>query len=107
MAAADWTDPKGATLAFRLDGEAFADERNDGRGDASFLVLLNGEREETLFTVPPAGYGEVWRVAIDTRERPIVGDLLRAAQTVQLSAGSLVVLTSEIAPSIAPPPVAL
>ncbi|HXX66474.1 MAG TPA: glycogen debranching protein GlgX [Polyangiaceae bacterium] len=107
MVATDWEDPKRATLAFRLDGEAFADERNDGRADASFLVLLNGEREETLFDVPPASYGEVWRIAIDTRDRPSVGDLVRSGQAVELSAGSLVVLTSEVAPSIGPPPVAL
>ncbi|MGD0677801.1 MAG: glycogen debranching protein GlgX [Polyangiaceae bacterium] len=104
MGRADWDDPAFAAMAFRLDGHAVRVEPGEGTDDASFLVLMNGERTPLAFALPSAAHGEVWRVVVDTRERPHVGQNLRAGDGLDVDAGGLLVLTSAVEPSIVPPP---
>jgi glycogen operon protein len=92
MQGADWTEPPRACLAFRLDGKAFESHRGDWASDDSFLVLMNGEAETVRFRLPESQLGEAWRIEIDTREPPHVGDRLRAGDTLDLEGGSLVTL---------------
>jgi hypothetical protein len=99
----DWDDPPLAALAFRLDGEAFETAPGETPSDSSFLLLMNGERSPTAFVVPPIALGDLWRIVVDTRERPRVGDLARPGQKIDVDAGGLVVLTSAQEPSVAPP----
>jgi glycogen operon protein len=96
MAGPDWADPEEAAIAFRLDGAAFAGAQDDSEGhhDASFLVLMNGERAVTPFILCKTTSGEVWRIVVDTRERPRVGEAFRPAEHIDLDAGALLVLTS-------------
>jgi glycogen operon protein len=91
----DWADPIRATLGFLLDGDAFEPEGAELERDASFLVLLNGERVETTFVVPGLALGEAWHLVVDTRERSRVGDVADSGQPVVLDAGSLVVFTDD------------
>jgi glycogen operon protein len=93
MTAADWSEPRYAALAFRLDGDA-VDSAPAGAPlrDDTFLVLMNGERTALAFTTPPPALGEAWRVAVDTRESPRIGQQVGASAAFELSAGSLVVL---------------
>ena len=91
MDAEGWAAPEGATLAFRLDGAAVESLLGTVTRDASFLVMMNGEHDSTEFTLPGPGMGEAWKVALDTRDRPRVGEELKAGSTVELDAGSLVV----------------
>jgi isoamylase len=93
MARSDWEDPARAALAVRLDGEALEGDGGEPLHDSSFLVLMNGERQETTFVLPSAVHGDSWRVVIDTRERSHVGDIELAGGNMVLDAGSLVVLT--------------
>jgi glycogen operon protein len=93
MARSDWEDPARAALAFRLDGEALEGDGGEPLHDASFLVLINGERQETTFVLPSATLGDSWRVVLDTRERSHVDDATLAGALMVLDAGSLVVLT--------------
>jgi isoamylase len=86
MTASDWSDPQRAALAFRLDGAGA------GQSDDSFLVLLNGHREPTRFALPPAPLGVAWRIVVDTRAAPTVGEVLRAGASVELEAGSALVM---------------
>jgi glycogen operon protein len=103
MQRADWDDPPLAALAFRLDGEAFVAAPGETPSDSSFLVIMNGERSTTTFTVPSVDFGDLWRVVVDTRERPHVGDLARPGQKIDVDAGGLLVLTSTQEPSTVPP----
>jgi glycogen operon protein len=106
MTGEDWKEPEDAALAFRLDGAAFAAAHADGEGlhDASFAVLLNGERAVTPFLLAGTAPGEVWRVVVDTRERPHVGEVYRPGERVDLDPGALLILTStpETAAAAAP-----
>jgi isoamylase len=85
MTATDWSDPQRASIAFRLDGAGA------GVSDDSFMVLLNGHREPTRFTLPPRSLGEAWRTVVDTRAAPTLGEVLRAGASVDLEAGSALV----------------
>ncbi|MCL2448584.1 MAG: glycogen debranching protein GlgX [Polyangiaceae bacterium] len=98
MTPEDWTEPEEAALAFRLDGSAFSAAHEDGEAvaDASFVVLMNGERAVTPFLLSATAPGEVWRVVVDTRERPRVGEVYRPGERVDLDAGALLVLTSAV-----------
>jgi isoamylase len=93
MTRADWEDPAHAALTFRLDGEALEGDGGEPLRDASFLVLMNGERQETTFVLPTVALGDSWRVVVDTREKSHVGDATLAGGAIVLDAGSLVVLT--------------
>jgi isoamylase len=93
MQRADWDSPLRAALSFRLDGAAFASEGGPPLRDDSFLVLMNGERDATTFILPDASLGPAWYVVIDTRERSRVGDAALSAATLELEAGSLVILS--------------
>jgi glycogen operon protein len=97
MTLTDWSEPELATIAFLLDGDAFDPEGAEPEHDASFLVLMNGEKAETTFIVPGLLSKEPWRVVLDTRERSHVGQVVAGGQPVVLDAGSLVVLTDEAA----------
>jgi glycogen operon protein len=94
MKQSDWVDPARATIAFLLDGDAFEPQGSEVERDASFLILMNGERAETTFVVPPLSGGP-WHVIIDTRERSHVGQVADPGQLVVLEAGSLVALTDQ------------
>jgi glycogen operon protein len=91
----DWAEPELAALSFLLDGEAFEPEGAELERDASFLIFMNGERVATVFSAPAAALGDSWSVVVDTRERSLVGFVLRSEQSIVLDAGSLVVLTDE------------
>ncbi len=99
MQASDWSEPEHAALAFLLDGDAFEPEGAvPAPHDASFIVLMNGERAETTFILPTFPSIETWRVVVDTRERSHVGEASEGGQGVVLDAGSLVVLTDDANP---------
>jgi glycogen operon protein len=93
MTAKDWSDPAHAAIAFRLDGDAIdvAPARGAVRDD-SFLVLMNGERYTLAFTTPPVALGRAWRVVVDTRESPRMGQVVGASAVFEAGPGSLVVL---------------
>ena len=77
----------------KLDGDAFEPADGAGLGDASFLVLMNGETAPTEFVLPGLALGERWTIVLDTRGRSRVGDWSTSAATIRLDAGSLVVLS--------------
>ncbi|MDP9148523.1 MAG: glycogen debranching protein GlgX [Myxococcota bacterium] len=102
MTAADWATPENAVIAFCLDGDAVqAVPEADVARDDSFAVLMNGSREPLAFTLPGRG---MWRVVIDTRDRPRLEQRSRGGQSMELDAGGMVVLVEER--STLPPPVA-
>jgi glycogen operon protein len=111
MTASDWAEPEEAALAFLLDGTAFAGAHDDSEAprDASFVVFLNGERDVTAFILPSSAADQVWRIVVDTRERPRVGEAARGGQRLDLDAGALLVLTDAgestiTAPRVVPDP---
>jgi glycogen operon protein len=92
MQGADWDKPAAAALAFLLDGSALSPP---DAPDASFLVLMNGERTTTSFAMPPSLLGETWQVVVDTRDRSRVGEPVKPGESVLLDPGSLVVLSDQ------------
>jgi isoamylase len=92
MVALDWADPSSAAIAFRLDGEALEHDGPETHSDDSFLVLMNGEKDLVRFRLPDPALGAAWRVVVDSRERPRVGDILRPPDNADLDGGSLVAL---------------
>ncbi len=94
MQQVDWETPRRASLGFRLDGEAFAAEGPTTPKDDSFLVLMNGEREAVPFFTPGPSLGTTWHIVFDTRERSQVGAVVVAGASLELEAGSLLILCS-------------
>jgi isoamylase len=92
MDAVDWATPSRAAIAFRLEGDSFESDGGEVSRDDSLLVLMNGERRATTFEVPAAQGPEVWRVEADTRPRSQVGEITRPGTSLELAAGSLVVM---------------
>jgi glycogen operon protein len=90
MGAADWQNPARAEIAFVLAGVAAQTER-------AVLVLMNGERRRATFALPGADLGTAWRVVIDTREEPRPDTTLRAPASIDLDAGTLLVM-EEVSP---------
>jgi glycogen operon protein len=97
MNAEDWADPEHTAIAFRLDGDGVVRDEDAEGGkaprDDSFLVLMNGETQESLrFVLPGLRLGDAWRVVVDTREPAKLGEVLQAGDATELPGGALVVL---------------
>ena len=92
MTTEDWTDPKRATIGLLLSGDAldWRDAMGEPVVDDSFLVLLNGSREDVPFTLPPASWGARWAVRIDTTKDAI-------AEEGEHDAGARILLVSNSA----------
>ncbi|HUG84049.1 MAG TPA: glycogen debranching protein GlgX [Euzebya sp.] len=75
MTSADWEDPARRTLGFFLNGDELPsrDERGRAIHDDSFLVLLNAQDHAVEFRIPVEGYGQMWRVVVDTTDVGIAG----------------------------------
>ena len=91
---ADWSGGHALSMGMFLNGDAISEP--DARGtrvrDDSFLLLFNAHYDDTVFTLPPKKYGELWEVALDTAA-PLVADrpLCKAGGTVDVEARSLLV----------------
>ncbi len=68
MTEADWGRPDAHTIGVHLNGDAISERDAHGQPvrDDSFLILFNAYWEPVAFTLPPADYGERWRVLVDT-----------------------------------------
>ncbi len=90
-----WDNDQARAVAVFLNGSAIVE--SDGRGapivDDSFLVLFNGNFEETTFQLPPRDFGERWTVVLDTDGRVPPGRSIRARAKVKLEQRSAVLLT--------------
>ena len=60
--------------------------------DHSFLVLLNGEHEPAVFTLPPRRFGRRWQLELSTAEPSAEGSPFPARGLVPLDGHSLVLL---------------
>ncbi|MBX3187925.1 MAG: glycogen debranching protein GlgX [Labilithrix sp.] len=69
MTVADWQRPSRASIGLLLAGDAldWSDDKGDAVIDDSFLVLLNGSREDVTFALPGREWGSRWAMRIDTR----------------------------------------
>jgi len=93
MSDADWgADAQRAAIAFRLDGEAVDHDGSELPSDDTFLLLMNGEAKRVTFRLPERALGLAWRVVVDSREVPLVGDVITPPGSVDLDGGSLVAL---------------
>ncbi len=95
MTPEDWAAPEQAGLSFRLDGAAATVTATEPsaphpRSEALF-VMMNGEKEPLAFALPEPALGERWKILIDTREAPRMGEVASAGALVELEPGSLVV----------------
>jgi glycogen operon protein len=64
----DWYAGFAKSLGVFLNGQAMteSDPRGETVTDDSFLLLFNAHHEAIGFTLPPALYGDLWEVALDT-----------------------------------------
>ncbi len=95
MVQKDWQDPRTCVLGLLLAGDAldWRDDRGVPVVDDSFLVLLNGGREDVPFVLPPEDWGNRWKVCIDTTEESLGGErALDAGATITLARNSTMVL---------------
>ena len=96
MQDSNWHWDEARAVALFLNGEAISEPGPQGEQvlDDSFLLLLNGHYEPLDFRLPPAGFGEVWSVAVDTAAEPerIDEAELKACSTVRIEARSTLVL---------------
>jgi glycogen operon protein len=76
MTLLDWQKPERAAIALLLAGDALGwadDLGNDVVGD-TFLLMLSAWREEVVFTVPAAAWGERWELVFDTRSEAFASE---------------------------------
>ena len=68
MSDEDWQSGFVKSVAVFLNGGALRDLDAEGKRlrDDSFLLLFNAHHEPIAFTMPPASFGEVWSVVVDT-----------------------------------------
>jgi isoamylase len=68
MSEEDWQAGFVKSLGMFLNGDGLRDLDEEGNRirDASFLLLFNAHHEPLTFTMPPASFGERWRVVVDT-----------------------------------------
>ncbi len=92
MSDLDWADPPFAALAFRLDGEAVDHDGSELPSDDTFLLLMNGERDMVTFYLPERALGQAWRVVVDSRDAPSVGDVTTSPGSIDLDGGSFVAM---------------
>jgi hypothetical protein len=53
---------------------------------------MNGEAHAVRFVAPARELGSAWRVVVETAETPRAGVVVRAGESMELAAGSLVAL---------------
>jgi isoamylase len=98
MAGTAWDSPVNALGVF-VNGEGIKERGRYGQRhvDDSFLLLFNGHDAPVDFTVPPAEYGEKWRVVVDTAQ-PGAGApvTVPAAAKLTVPDRSLLVLDREV-----------
>jgi glycogen operon protein len=99
MTVEDWAMPERAAIAFRLDGDGIELSPGTLAHDESFVVMLNGEREPVVFTLPATLLGGRWRIVVDSREKARVGEVAQAGSTLELEAGGAVVWIEVSAPA--------
>jgi isoamylase len=95
MNVVDWQSPTRPTLGLLLSGDALDWQDPEGNAivDDSFLVLLNGAREDVQFVLPPPEpWGRRWSLRIDTNASSLGdGPVFEAGSTVSLARNSAVV----------------
>jgi glycogen operon protein len=76
MEQGDWQEPPRATIGLLLAGDAldWRDSMGEPVVDDSFLVLLNGHREDVTFELPGPEWGKRWAVRIDTTKDAMVDE---------------------------------
>ena len=89
----DWSLPNVQPLGVFLNGHGIAEPgpRGEPIADDSFLVLFNPTYEDASLTLPPAQFGEIWEIALDTGNAEAEGTRAAGSQH-GLGARSLVVL---------------
>jgi len=99
-----WENVEARAVMVFLNGSAIveSDERGDPIVDDSFLLLLNGHYEETVFQLPAKDFGARWTAALDTDGTVPPGRALRARAKITLTPRSCVLLTRPPEPTRSP-----
>jgi glycogen operon protein len=92
----DWRNGYARTLVVFLNGQAIHEPDPHGQRivDSDFLLLFNAHSDPVDFALPPAKYGAVWRVRLDTTAAEPVSESQRwlAESTHAVTGRSIVVL---------------
>ncbi|MEE2521203.1 glycogen debranching protein GlgX [Pseudarthrobacter sp. J75] len=104
MAPEDWDSGIGRSLGVFLNGDGIHGKDEYGRTitDVNFLLYFNAYVEAVDFTLPGAEYASAWDVMIDTGGNEADTDPLKAGETIQLAAKSIVVLRAHSVPETEP-----
>ncbi|MEE2568124.1 glycogen debranching protein GlgX [Pseudarthrobacter sp. J64] len=104
MAPEDWDSGIGRSLGVFLNGDGIHGKDEYGRTitDVNFLLYFNAYVEAVDFTLPGAEYAAAWDVMIDTGGNEADTDPLKAGETIQLAAKSIVVLRAHSVPETEP-----
>ena len=108
MSEQDWDSGFGRAVAIYLNGDGIPDRDTRGQRmkDDTFLVCFSAHHEAIEFTLPPAEYGEQWRVIIDTAQAKFdVGDPVPAGGTIPVGPRAMAVLQRVSVVKDAPIPV--
>jgi isoamylase len=96
MQDSNWHWDEARAVAVFLNGDAITEPgpRGERVVDDSFLLLFNGHYEPLEFQLPPARFGDVWQVAVDTATEPDQLDETehKGGSTVRLESRSTLVL---------------
>ncbi len=94
MADEDWSAGFAKSVMVFLNGEAISepDPRGEPITDDSFLLLINAAEHEVAFTIPSAGYGEIWQPVLDTADPappPGSAEAVKAGDIIRMTSRSL------------------
>jgi glycogen operon protein len=96
MSDQDWQTEHAKSFAVFLNGDALRELDDLGQPvrDDSFLLVFNAHHEPLSFTMPPAAFGDRWRLVIDTADgSDRAGREWNAGEHVDIAARALLVLS--------------
>jgi glycogen operon protein len=101
---ADWTSGFARSLMVFLNGDAIPEPDDKGQriSDDHFLLMFNAHTDPVKFVVPPAEFGDSWRVRLDTATGlvdPVDAMSWAASSSHAVAANSLVVLSTTVVPA--------
>ncbi|WP_375431560.1 glycogen debranching protein GlgX [uncultured Friedmanniella sp.] len=104
MTSADWSNGYAQSLMVFLNGDAIPESDSMGRRvtDDHFLLMFNASSEDISFRTPAVGFGDNWRVQLDTATGatgPVGDDTWDATTDHVVPAHSMLVLSTTVVPA--------
>jgi isoamylase len=98
----DWSEADARAIGMYLNGDGIDGPNARGQRlvDDHFVLYFNAAGEDTRVTVPPEEYAAGWDVVLDTSGASTESDVHEPGSTLNLAAGSMIVLREHAEPDV-------